>query len=345
MIDSNRRIFLAIFLSLVIFFGIRYISLNPSVFSPGNIYAGVVQKTQEIKVKIFSIRLPDFSKIFTLSFNPSSNETMKQWNNNNQNNSFNLPTAAQPIQPTSSPANPTEAVVYGPTPTSNPYTILTPTNYNRVPTGTRPTSRPQPTNSPAPKPITSDKRPGNTLGEIFAEVSKRICVPPALLRAFQEEETGSWFHYDDNPGPYNTYGWWKTGSGDPCVGFGYHTATGIVPSDSVKAGTQCKNPVGGTDIGIMGLIQISQQEEEVSRKNTIAFLPNSIDRRVIFDNALIFASITINRVVEPPCGEEWSDDVVRLAAEKHQGVCQYDYGNGNVRNYCDDILSLYKKYR
>lgn len=45
-------------------------------------------------------------------------------------------------------------------------------------------------------------------------------------------------------------------------------------------------------------------------ENTLAFLPNNIDRRVIFDNAIFFASAIINRVIEPDnCGNVWMDNV------------------------------------
>ena len=79
--------------------------------------------------------------------------------------------------------------------------------------------------------------------------------------AFKTEETGERFKNDSASTiqTYNTFGWWKTGAGDPCYGFGYHSQTGIVPSDSVKAGTKCAGAVGNvSDLGIMGLIQISQ---------------------------------------------------------------------------------------
>jgi len=333
MITSNRRLFLAIFLSLVILFGIKYISSNPLLFSPSNIYASITQKTAEIKAKIFSIKLPDFSKIFTLNFNPDNNETPLRPSGEGQAMNFNLPVSIHPTSPRQSPS--ITRTTAGPLPTYEPYirptTILVPT------TRPQPTAIPQPIVVPtsAPAPITSNRRPGNSLAEIFEEVNKRICVPVALLRAFQEAESGTWFKYTDNPVPYNTYGWWTTAGGpDPCHGMGYDESTGYVFPDHYNKSIFCMITPGANP-GQAGLFSLSQWEQDTSRKNTIAFLPNNIDRRVAFDDTLIFASITINRVVEPSCGETWSDDVVRQAALKHN----------NSTTYSDEILSLYKKYR
>ena len=317
----NWKIFLAIFFSLLIFFGGNYLYKN----------------YQSIKPPDF----PYFKNLFTFKlFNPANNQAMNQWNNGN--NSFTLPTP--PLLPTNrstgfinetptSTLRTTAPVVQRPSATPRPTAKPQPTA----------TPRPQPTATPAPQPITSDVRPGTTLEEIFEEVNKRICVPAALLRAFQEEETGPWFHYYDNPVPYNTYGWWKTSAADPCKGFGYDTKTGYVPSDSYYAGRFCMITPGATP-GIMGLFAINQWEQDTTRKNTVEFLPNNIDRRVIFDAAIIFASATINRVVEPECGEVWSDDVVNTAAAKHVSG-QYPCTNTTCEQYSNDILSLYKKYR
>ena len=344
MIASNRRIFLAIFLSLVVFFGIKHLYTHPQILRPENIYASIIQKTKEIKTKISSIKFPDFSKIFTLNFNPTNNETpLRPSGFEGQAINFNLPTVIQPTtsnqqQPTIANRQPTTK--YYPSPYNKPSPTRRPTAVPRPPTAVpRPTAVP----IPAPVPITSDTRPGTTLEEIFKEVNKRICVPAALLRAFQEEETGPWFHYYDNPVPYNTYGWWKTSAADPCKGFGYDTKTGYVPSDSYYAGRFCMITPGATP-GIMGLFAINQWEQDTTRKNTVEFLPNNIDRRVIFDAAIIFASATINRVVEPECGEVWSDDVVNTAAAKHVSG-QYPCTNTTCEQYSNDILSLYKKYR
>ena len=319
MITSNRRVFLAIFLSLAIFFGIKYISSNPQLIRPENIFA-----------KISSIKFPDFSKLFTLNFNPSNNVAMKQFSNSN--NSFSLSSVPQNASPTYEVKRlPTTS----PKPTLKPY--IKPIN---IP---QPTEIPKPT---SPPPITSDIRPGTTLGEIFDNVSKRMCVPAALLRAFQEEETGPWFHFDENPVPYNTYGWWTTTSPNPCYkGFGYDALTGYFPADSYDAGKFCmKTP--GANPGIMGLFAVDQLEQDASRKNTIAILPNNIDRRVIFDCAVIFASITINRVGNQAsdCGEDWSDTAVSMAAAKHVSG-RYPCQNATCEKYVSDILSFYKKYK
>ena len=102
MITSNSRIFLAITLSLLLFFGLKYLYTNPQILRPENILAAVNQKTAEIKTKISSIKIPNLSNFknfltFKLSF-PSNDIPLKQYNNNNSN-SFSLPTVP-PIQPT-----------------------------------------------------------------------------------------------------------------------------------------------------------------------------------------------------------------------------------------------------
>ena len=108
---------------------------------------------------------------------------------------------------------------------------------------------------------------------------------------------------------------------------------------------KCTNPLT-TNPGQTGIFSISQWEQDVTRKNTVKFLPNSIDRRVIFDAALIFASATINRVWNqaPDCGQDWSNTAVGIAAAKHVSG-QYTCINAICEKYSSDILSLYKKYR
>ena len=336
MTSSNSRIFLAIILSLLLFFGIKYLYTNPQVLRPDNIYASITQKTAEIKTKILSIKFPNFSKLFTLNFNPSNNGTMEQ-GNNQSNNSFTLPTVIQPT--TSNQQQPTIA-------NRQPTTKYYPSPYNKPSPTRTPTAIPRPTATPAPPPITSNTRPGTSLREIFEEVNKRMCIPVALLMAFQTAETGAWFKINEPASIikiYNTYGWWTTAAADPCKGFGYDAKTGYVPSDSYYAGRFCMITPGANP-GIMGLFAIDQWEQDTTRKNTVEFLPNNIDRRVIFDAAIIFASATINRVVEPECGEVWSDDVVNTAAAKHVSG-QYPCQNTTCEKYSNDILSLYKKYR
>ncbi|MCX6730369.1 MAG: hypothetical protein NTZ55_00815 [Candidatus Roizmanbacteria bacterium] len=252
-----------------------------------------------------------------------------------------------PSPPTSTPtqAFPTQIIPSSP--------ILKPT---LIPTIIKPTEVPKPTKPPKPTavpelpPVTDDVRPGSSLKEILQEVEKRTCVPAALMMAIKSVETGERFKNDSAATIkiYNTYGWWKTGTGDPCYGFGYHTQIGIVPSDSVGAGTKCSSAIGNpTDIKIMGLLQVSEWEQEVTRKNTIKVLSKNIDRRVLFDNAVIFAWATKGRAgksPQPSCSD-WPEETVKLVAEKHHGVCQYDYGNGAKGNYCTKIWELYKSFK
>jgi len=346
MINHHVKIFISIILSFFLVKGITYYSENPE--APA-IHAS------NIRNAVFSLDFSFSGLTDAISFRRLTEQNQNA--NKTVSNSFNLPSipGSDPIEEIVEPQSeiPVEKPEVieektKPTPTKKPTPKKSPTP---IPTKKpKPTKVPKPTATPKPEPITSDTRPGNSLSEIFDEVGKRACFPPALLMAFQQEETGAFFSAG-NPSSvikiYNTYGWWKTGAGDPCFGLGYHTQTGIVPGDSVGAGTQCRNAVGDpTDIGIMGVLQISEEEETVTRKYTKDILPKNIDRRVLFDNALIFAIATRNRVGSPPrdCNN-WPDDMVELAAEKHHGVCNYNYGNGNTGNYCTDILKLYKKYQ
>ncbi|MBW7960607.1 hypothetical protein H3C65_03910 [Patescibacteria group bacterium] len=227
-----------------------------------------------------------------------------------------------------------------------------PTLYSRLfPTEKpKPTKPPKPTATPKPPPITTDRRPGSTLEEIFQEVNKRACFPIALMKAFQYKESGDKFHLGDPPSKisiYNKYGWWIDGSGSPCTGLGYYAQSGLIPADSVNAGGSCSSPIGNpNDIKIMGLFQISEQEQEVAQKYITNTIPKN-DRRVLFDNSLMFAYITKSRVpgTPPPDCNAWPNDTIRMVAEKHHGVCQYDYGNGVKGDYCKEILDLYNKYK
>lgn len=315
-------------------------------------------QADNIKGLLANLKFPkvNLTKLFTLRFNPTDNGTIDQPNNGNS--SFNLPTA-KPVptnfnqfQPTPSPTG-TNFNQFLPTPTNFNQNKPTPTIFSQTfPTYTpKPTKPPKPTATPKPPPITTDIRPGNSLTEIFKEVNKRACFPVALLYAFKTVETGERFKNDSSSTikTYNTYGWWKTGAGDPCYGYGYHTQTGIVPEDSVNAGISCNSAIGDpTDLKIMGILQISEWEQEVAQKYISSTLPKTNDRRVLFDNALIFAHIERSRVGDPPkdCNS-WPDDMVRLAAEKHLGSgCEYYYSqNGASGNYCNEILTKYKEYK
>lgn len=255
--------------------------------------------------------------------------------------------------PTSTPAFIPEETPIPATPV--PQSTLPPTMPPVVTQPPKPTNTPKPTKVPKPTvatypPINEDTRPGSNLSEIFAEVEKRACVPAALLMAIKSVETGERFKNDSSKtiSIYNTYGWWKTGTGDPCYGYGYHTQIGIVPQDSVNAGAKCSSAVGNpTDIKIMGILQVSEWEQSKTRESTKKHVPGNFDRRVLFDNALIFAFATKGRVgnaPQPSCSD-WPQETVKIAAEKHHGVCKYDYGTGNAGDYCKKIWDLYNSFK
>lgn len=343
-------------IALILVEGYTYFSQNPGI---------IPAQADNIKGLLANLKFnpASFTRLFTLNF--SKDNELKPAQQNNENYNFNqiTPIPIDRLYPT-----PSDSIQFYPSPTtfSPPDDELVdfpfePGDIDNLPGG-YPTNPPQPTKSPkptkAPKPtkvpplppITSDFRPGSTLYEIFDEVSKRACFPSALLKAIQYKESGARIK---NSLPvstikiYNTYGWWKTGAGDPCFGMGYYAQSGTVPPDSVNAGASC-GPVYGdpTDLKIMGITSISEWEAGVAQKYITGIIPKN-DRRVFFDNALMFAFISRSRVGDPPkdCND-WPDDVVKLVAEKHSGTCEYYYSiNGVSGNYCKEILDLYKQYQ
>ena len=318
MLVHRLKILLSIIISLVVVQGITYSSENP------------LPSTGQI------------SKLFTFNLNPFKSGSQTGFINTG-NGSFEFETIS--ITPTDLPEAPDETITNQPT--SPIKKAPTPTTKKSVnPTSTpspKPTKTPKPTATPKPAAVTADARPGTTMEAIFQEVSKRQCIPAALLHAFQTKESGPFFNYNNSASIikiYNTYGWWISGAGDPCYGLGYHTQTGRVPQDSVKAGDQCRTAVqpDAYDQGIMGILQIGTSEQDGAYKYLKETFPKNYDRRVLFDNAMIFAIITKGRLGNPPKNcNDWPDDAIKIAAEKHYGSC--------ASNYCSDILKYYKQYK
>jgi len=276
-------------------------------------------------------------KFFTIKFDSKDTELVSRLED--RENSFNLTPIPQSLSSTPAPAI-TQGSSSSILPTARPLVSIIPT---KLPTATpRPTKTPKPTATPALPPVNSEVRPGSTLDEIYEEVQQRMCVPAALLYAFQQAETGAWWPVNSASSKvkiYNKYGWWLDGSGSSCTGMGYYTQIGVVPSDAVDAGTVCQKPIpSGADQAIMGLWQISKYEEDAAKKSIGKIIKGSIDRRVIFDNAIIFAIITKNRLGDPPKNcSDWPADAIKTAAEKHYGTC------GD--NYCNKVLNYYKQYK
>ena len=350
MLTHRLKILTSMLIALVLVQGYAFFSQNPTV---------IPTQAENIKGLLSNLKFnpSSLTRLFTLNFadSPLSNPPTSPVNNN----PFNYPTS-DPNRPT-----PGDTGLINQTPTPNVQTpnlgvSTRPTTYddelvdfpiengdiNNIPGA--PTNPPKPTNKPKPtKPpplpaVTTDVRPGSTLTEIFNDVQKRECIPAALLHAFQTQETGPWWPIDSPSSKvkiYNKYGWWLDGTGNSCTGMGYHTQTGIVPSDAVDAGTVCQDPIpSGADQGIMGILQISQEEQDAAKKYMTGTIKGNIDRRVLFDNTVIFAIITKNRLGDPPTNcSDWPDDAVREAAEKHYGACS--------DNYCENILKYYREYR
>ena len=352
MFTHRLKILASMLIAIILVEGYTYFSQNPGI---------IPAQADNIKGLLANIEFPTYNikKLFTLNFDQTERVGIK-------------PTPTTVDYPTTAPITKPAGLI-NQTPTIKLCTgqvCLSPTEPinddlvdfpfepgdidnlpGNVPTKPpKPTKAPKPTKTPTPPPITTDLRPGTSLVEIFKEVNKRACFPTALLWAFKTEETGPRFKNDSSSTIkiYNTYGWWITGAGNPCYGYGYYEQTGIVPSDSVNAGSSClSNPVGNpNDIKIMGLFQISEQEQGVAQKYISSTIPKN-DRRVLFDNSLMFAYITKSRVPGSPPSDcnSWPDDVIKMVAEKHHGVCVYDYGNGTKGDYCKEVLDLYKQYK
>lgn len=292
---------------------------------------------------IQSIRIPQLISFTPPSVEPTPEQEMpatptpQEW--------VTVP-SSPPELPTSTPfqAQPTTINTrpssYPTTKPLNPTAIVQPT--------AKPTAIPKPTKPPKPTPyppITTDVRPGTSVQEVAREVGKRACFPYALLMATSVKESGPWLGNlnSTTAKKLNTYGWWKTASkGEICSYLGYSTQSGLIPADS--GGGSCGGGVqpDAYDQKIMGLMQVSEEEDTKTRKYTLATLPNSIDRRVLFDNALIYAIATKNRLgVTPPGCDDWPQDIVKLAAEKHFGACAYGAG----KNYCTEVWNLYKTFK
>lgn len=345
MYSSNTKIFLSIIFSVIILLSAEYIRKNfyqvkNNLYQAPNLFFNYLKNNNPLS--------------FKKNLNLASNNQNLQNNNNNYNSFFNLPTS--PLRYDNISQKPPTPTIFN---EEKEILNLKYFEYEKIITPTKiqtnkpkSTISPKPTTIPTPTPIKTDQRPGSTLEEIFQEVNKRKCVPIALLKAFQVMESGAYFSLDtpkEKIKKYNRYGWWVDGSGDPCEGLGYYFQTGIIPPDSVRAGERCAPPVGRQDINLkeMGIFSITERDQETTKK----YLKNDFvvpyDRRVLFDNALIFAVITRNRIPggPPPNCDKWPDEIVKIVAEKQAGQCNYYYSQtGRSGNYCQEILSLYHKF-
>lgn len=264
-----------------------------------------------------------------------------------------IPTSTPAQLPTESPETPIEPTTTQPKPTIKKRPTAVPT---KIP---KPTSKPKPSPTKAVAPVTTDIRPGSSLDEIIQEVSKRTCVPTALLKAFREQEAGAWFQGDIKI--YNTYGWWKDASRSTvCAGLAYYTQSGLIPAqDSPGAYAESEDktctsaPIGNQsyDQKIMGIFQISQSEQDGVKNQIAPILPGPYDRRVLFDNMIIFATITKNRAGSNPHSscDDWPQETVSEVARIHHagsnGVCKYAYSGGKSGDYCKEIWDLYRSFK
>lgn len=288
------------------------------------------------------------TKLFTINFSPR-NDNLPLVRLNGGSSSFDL------IAISSVPTEVPEEII-SPTPTvllkqPTPPTIV---SKKAGPTPTppsKPSITPKPTKIPTPTMMTiAVIRPGNSLKEIAQIAQNATCTPAALLLAVKSIETGQSFFSVSTSAfkTYNTYGWWKT-AGLSCSAYGYNTITGIVPYDSADAGKRCQDPIGiqsAASQEIMGLMQLSKPEQIAYTDDfQRAFKVGEVDRRVIFDAMVIagfhFKNISLERSKD--C-VNWDLKYVAKMACKYQGVCKYDYGTGNYKDYCQAVCEAYGKF-
>lgn len=347
MAATRIKILLAIVLSFLISsFIIRYSQTSESPYiDAAQIGIDAKNLVANFASNINPSKLVSFLTVPNLSFNKNYPTSVPH--DGSQQYSIPSPKYTGPkpssIIPTIKSPSPTKTVTPIKIPTAKPKATATPTK------------KPKPSATPKPQlpPITTALRPGSNLEDIYNDVQKRLCVPAALLKSIQLEETGTITanFVQGNFTFFNTYGWWnnsKVTQRDICGARAYSVQSGIVPYDSKFAGTSCNNAIqpDAYDQVIMGLLQVSQQEQDLSFKNTSKVITTGkIDRRVLYDNALIFASVTLNKVgnlAETGCGD-WSFKAVVRAACKHLGVCNYNYGANNG-NYCVKICNHYNEF-
>lgn len=327
MITSNSRLFLAIILSLFLFFGIRHLYTNPQILNPENVLASITQKTAEIKTKIFSIRLPNLSNLFSLKFflpsdniAPSQNkfgsgQAIKPYNNNNNSLSFPMviqPTTSNQQQPTIANRQPTTK--YYPSPYKIPISPPRPTATPRPTAIPKPTETPKPTNIPLLKIL--PRRPGNSFEEVISIVSPIMCVPKALLWGTLINEYGAWLNkieadWDNK----NTY-----------PGF---DATAIQWSQ--------------TSFGVMQMMGDTwfRIKPYVMKK----FIVDDMSLNVTFDSIASLAyhvrNVSLAGQDNQPC-DDWSVEYILYAACRHNGACpantfgQSQYYNAYTYRVCEE---------
>ena len=303
----------------------------------------------QLKSSLQSIRLPPFISFETPFENSSANPETTPTNEpsgapqSDPNMGWDTAPTSLPGRPTSTPAvlrpitNPTTSATV-------PTTKLSPTSIpaTSVP---QPTKVPKPTPTPTIPPVTSAVRPGTTIQGILQDVAQRMCIPFALLMAERTEESGVWFNNmsASTVKMVNTYGWWTSASQSQiCSYLAYSTQSGLIPADS--GGGSCGGGVqpGAYDQQIMGLFQVGEAEQTGAMKYIKPVISGNVDRRVLFDNAVIFAIITKGRAGNsaPASCTDWPESTVKLIAQKHFGACAYPGGN-----YCTEVWNLYKSFK
>jgi len=335
--SSNLKTFLAIILSLVIFFGGKYALDNQEKIKSF--------RPQDIRFSMPKITLPNLSSLISLNF-LKPNYVSQNPSNNNQNNSLNLETIIQPTVRT-------YEVPHGPT--DRPVTPINKTPTKRIiPTSPpRPTSTPKPTATPKLK--ISEVRPGRSIQEMADMVQEYTCTPASLIMAAKSLETGSSFLTANEATieKYNTYDWWNNAGSaqEICDGYAYNVIKGTIPADSKFPGYQCKPPLGKQTYpyAIMGILPLDDAEQNayIDDFQRVFETDLPVDRRVFFDAMMMvgfhFKNISLERGTD--C-ENWDLKYITKVACKYQGGCQFTYTTGSTRSgdYCFLLCEKYNEY-
>lgn len=340
--SSNFRTFLAIFLSLFIFFGIKYLYTNPQILSPDNIYAGITQKTAQLKTKISSIRLPNLANLFTLNFKLSNSEPTNQLTNVSPSINFGqaptgiwqptptnfIPTPTLYLRPTSQPFKPSPTLIKNPTPTES----------------VKPTKKPPPApTSYAPK---EDIRPGQDLDDIFEIASGHSCAPMAAIKAIIAQETpGIYTMSLSQVLLYNSYKWWYRveTKQEICSGQAYHPGDNLIPQDSNFGGEICFpdkiKDYKSTSIGAGMIIDSTWNSFKGEVKNKLKV--KEVDRRVLLDALIGVGLILKSNAGSGSSCKSWDIKTLKKAA------CIYYSGRpctSATAFYCNVVCNNYNKY-
>ncbi len=347
---SNLKVFLAIILSVILFFGGRYVIKKPEVFSVDSL----ISHGKIILSNLSNIKLPSFkiNSLLTLKQNKNNNLNNNQLQIQNNDNYFILPTvntSTKSIYFLSSPTREikkqTNTIISRTKKQNNTIIFPTPASYIYPTEKIKPNKIPKPTKDNSFPIDESLLRYGSNSEEVFQKASELTCVPKEVLKAISRIESGGFF---DNVSSkyfklYNSYNWWNSEFlTDPkiaCSGYNFDTNTGLIPEDSKFAGYKCRE---GSNSGLttFGPMQISDYWLGKFKPKAAQLLKvDHVDQRVILD-AIVIAGLSINTNVKPSNCNSWTGWEVAKAACSYYGSCGFKDGS----YYCNTFCRNYKQF-